>query len=120
MTPKDIEVVEALRANAVGFNNLFHAIQRVTSLEQKTLEQLAMKTAEETGELNQAVLSFMKAPGCAYKNKTREDVDEEAVDVILCAAAVLFRNQSRPNFELSELMERKLKAWLDKVVKEIK
>lgn len=99
----------------MSFSRVLMDIAAVTSLEEKTLEQLTMKTQEEVGELAQAVLSFTKAPGCAYKNKTREDVDEEAVDVILCAAATLFRNQVRSHPELEELIYRKIDAWKQKI-----
>jgi NTP pyrophosphatase (non-canonical NTP hydrolase) len=105
---------------SIGFSNVLHEIQRITALEEKNLLELALKTSEENGELSQAVLSFMRAPGCAYKNKTREDVDEEAVDVMICALATLFKNQVRSNYDLAQLIEKKLQAWQDKIEKERK
>ena len=100
------------------FGDVLHLIQEITDRERKSLMELALKTSEETGELAQAVLSFMKAPGCAYKGKTREDVDEEAVDVIICAAATLFRNQVRTNAELRMVFQKKLDAWQRKIESE--
>lgn len=102
------------------FAEVLHEIQRITALEEKSLMELALKTSEENGELAQAVLSFMKAPGCAYKKKTRADVDEEAVDVMICALATLFKNQTRTNYELVQLIEKKLKSWQARIQGESK
>ena len=104
-----------------SMSEIFQEIARITRDEEKNLLQLALKTSEETGELAQAVLSFTQAPGCAYKNKTARDVEEEAVDVILCAAATLFKtndiNRYVP-YSLTSLFEIKLKAWEEKIIRE--
>jgi NTP pyrophosphatase (non-canonical NTP hydrolase) len=100
--------------------NVLEAVKEVIPLEQKTLQELALKTSEETGELAQAVLSFTGAPGCAYKMKSRADLDEEAIDVIICAAATLFKNQIRPDQELQAVFEQKIEAWKTKIAKERK
>jgi hypothetical protein len=42
-------------------------------------------------------------------------VDEEAVDVLICAAAVLFRNQVRSYKELEELIYKKIENWKYKI-----
>lgn len=108
-----------------SISDIFRSIQDITHLEQKTLEQLALKTCEESGELAQAVLSYTKAPGCAYKAKTRVHVDFEAVDVIICAAATLFKDSTSPTPEtlesyLCDLFETKLQKWKDAIAKERK
>ena len=57
----------------------------LTQKDPKTLQERALKLAEEAGELAQAVLSATKAPGSEYKNQTLADVREEAADAVLQA-----------------------------------
>lgn len=118
MADKIAEQVEKILPMGIGFADLLHEVQKVTAYEGKDLLQLAAKTGEEVGELLQAVLSFTGAPGCKYKNKTREHIDEECIDVIICAAATLFRDQPRKNMYLAELIDKKMRKWLEKVLVE--
>jgi len=74
----------------------------------------ALKTAEETGELAQAVLSQEGAHSCAYKGKTKDDIIKEAVDVIQCAISVIAKVHEKEGFpseRFTEIYEEKLNAW---------
>lgn len=68
------------------------------------------KVGEETGELSEAVLSFLKAPGCAHKNKTLEDVMEEATDVAIVASALMF-SRGVTLQEYCEFLQKKMDKW---------
>lgn len=97
------------------FNDIVVEISRITSkVERKSTQELALKTGEEVGELQQAVLSVTGAPGCGYKNKTWDDVDEEAVDTIICAFAVAFKGAPNPD-RLLTIFERKMQKWKEKL-----
>lgn len=99
------------------FHDVLIDIAAVTEMEEKDLTQLALKTSEETGELAQAVLSVTGAPGCKYKGKTHMDVVEEAVDVILCASATMFKT-GISHLIIAKMFRTKLDAWTDKITKE--
>lgn len=93
------------------FDAILSEICRVAStLERKSTQELALKTGEETGELQQAVLSVTEAPGCKYKNKTWEDVDEEAVDVVICALATCLKGDGNLT-KLLPIFEKKIQKW---------
>lgn len=79
------------RPNTTIDSETFYSIRQATGVDMKNAVELALKTAEETGELAEAVLSLTGAPGNAYKKKTEDDVLEEAADVVLCAMATAFR-----------------------------
>lgn len=82
----------------------------------KTLEQKALKLAEECGEVAQAVLSYCKVPGCASKGKTREDVIEETWDVIITAASLLHQiDNGKVDEKYSvAIRDKKLQKWVNK------
>lgn len=85
--------------------------------DQKTPEQKALKTAEETGELAQAVLSCYGAPCCSYKEKSKDEILAEAADVIQCALSVVAKSFEEEGFpkERFELMYTfKLDKWEEK------
>lgn len=97
------------------FNSVVKEIFRITNkVERKTMQELALKTSEECGELAQAVLSVTGAAGCGYKNKTFDDVDEEAVDTIICAFATAFKHSKNPN-RLMKVFEKKMTKWKEKL-----
>jgi NTP pyrophosphatase (non-canonical NTP hydrolase) len=99
----------------VTFDEVIQKISAITELrERKSTQELALKTSEEVGELAQAVLSVTEAPGCKYKNKTWADVDEEAVDTIICAFATALRGDPDPK-RLLPVFQRKLEKWLEKL-----
>jgi NTP pyrophosphatase (non-canonical NTP hydrolase) len=79
----------------------------------KTLKERALKLTEEAGEVAGAVLSYTQAPGCGYKNKTKEDVIEECVDTIIVALNILSAvNDYNVDEELiKEIINKKLDKW---------
>ncbi len=90
----------------------------LTQKDPKTLQERALKLAEEAGELAQAVLSATKAPGSEYKNQTLADVREEAADAAIVAMSVLAQaSSSREEFEaeLTRLMAEKCAKWQEKL-----
>lgn len=79
--------------------------------EKKNLIEMSLKGAEEMGELAQAVLSYMQSPGCGYKGKTLEDVNEEACDVIIVMMALLSKAGISKE-EMKIAINTKLDKWL--------
>jgi len=93
-------------------------IFELTQQDPKSLQERALKLAEEAGELAQAVLSVTKAPGSAYKNHSLADVREEAVDAAIVALSVLAQASSgKEEFEaeLNRLMAEKCAKWREKL-----
>ncbi len=89
-------------------------IYELTQRDEKTLQERTLKLSEEAGELAQAVLSFSKAPGSTYKNHTRDDVREEAVDAAIVALSILAQtctSKDEFNEELDRLMDLKCTKW---------
>lgn len=85
--------------------------------DQKTPTQKALKTAEETGELAQAVLSYYEAPCCGYKGKKKEEIIIEAVDVIQCALSVISKSYEKEGFpkkDFERIYNLKLNKWEEK------
>jgi NTP pyrophosphatase (non-canonical NTP hydrolase) len=82
----------------------------------KTIEQKALKLAEECGEVAQAVLSYCKAPGCEKKGKTKVDVIEETWDVIITAVSLLYQIENGKVDEENSIKTRdeKIKKWIEK------
>jgi len=69
------------------------ALERIRSLslsEKKDLMHRTIKAQEELGELSEAVLAVVDAPGMAYKNLGRENVKEEACDVLQVVLSICF------------------------------
>lgn len=67
-----------------------NTIRVMIKKDHKSLNQRAMKIAEEAGELNAAMLRFFAAHGTRYKpNVTADDIAEEAVDLIIVATSIL-------------------------------
>lgn len=82
--------------------------------DQKDPVRKTLKTAEEVGELAEAVLSLDGAHSCAYKGKSREDVLKEAADVVQCAIAVvakIYEEEGFPSHQFIHIYEEKLNAW---------
>jgi NTP pyrophosphatase (non-canonical NTP hydrolase) len=95
-------------------------IYDLTRNDPKSLQERALKLAEEAGELAQAVLSVTKAPGSEYKNHSLGDVREEAVDAAIVALSILAQAcATREEFdgELERLMTLKCAKWQDKLSK---
>lgn len=97
-------------------NQLLKGIFEASELDTKSLTQKALKLSEETGEVAQAVLSYTEAPGCAAKNKTKEDVIEECVDCVITATSIIYQVQNGEvnEEELLNEFNRKLRKWISK------
>ena len=95
-------------------DKLMDKIVELTNLEQTDMATKALKTSEETGELAQAVLSVVGAHGTAYKNKTYDDILEEAADVIICAMSVAI-SAGFGIQEIEDMMAHKCKKWESKI-----
>jgi len=102
--------------------NVLQSIFEACAHDDKTPEQMALKLSEEVGEAAQATLSFTKAPGCAHKGKTREDVIEEACDCIISAGALIFKiEQGKVNETyVQNILKVKLEKWIAKCDREKK
>lgn len=89
-------------------------IKQLSMENEKSLEQIALKLTEESGEVAQALLSHLKASGSEYKGMTSDDVKEECVDVIIVALS-LFYKLGGENEEFQKTFETKVDKWKEKV-----
>ena len=82
----------------------------------KTPEQMTLKLGEECGEVAEAVLSYLKAPGCEGKGKTKSDVIEEIWDVIITSAALLYKiEEGEVDEKFSvKMRDKKINKWVKK------
>ncbi len=100
---------------------LFEEVVRLVRKDGKTLEQLALKTGEEAGELAEAVLCYGQVPGTTYKAghlKERGHLVEECADVMLAAAATAMRATDGDLDLLIYWLEKKLAKW-ERVIEEV-
>lgn len=67
----------------------FEEISRLTEIDKKTLLERTLKLSEEVGEVAQAMLSYSNACVCGYKKKSKEDLVEECLDVIIVASSII-------------------------------
>lgn len=81
--------------------------------EKKSLIEMSLKGSEELGELAQAVLSYQQSPGCGYKGKTLEDINEEACDVIIIMMALISKAGISKE-EMKAMINTKLDKWFKK------
>ena len=96
---------------------ILERIKLLSEKEPKNLVQKALKLAEETGEVAQAVLSMEGASGCLYKELTKYNVAEECIDVCIVAAAILYQlklDEEDKKF-INEIIDRKLTKWEEKM-----
>lgn len=99
-----------------GMYDLRTSLQEIRDLskkEKKSLEQMALKLSEETGEVCQALLSCLNASGCEYKDKNSQDVKEECVDVIIVALSLFYKLEGS-NEEMKETVTTKIAKWKEK------
>lgn len=85
-------------------------VKKLSDQEPKSIEQMALKLAEEAGEVSQAVLSYTDASGSGYKQLDKGDIKEECIDAVLVAMS-LFYKLSEQEGELQELLDKKMKKW---------
>ncbi|MCR8744074.1 MazG-like family protein [Romboutsia lituseburensis] len=91
-------------------------IEKLTVLDSKTLVERTLKLSEEVGEVSQAVLSYTNACGCGYKNKSKEDIIEECLDVIIVASAIISQtyNNKIDEEKVIQIYKSKLSKWKSK------
>lgn len=89
-------------------------IKQLSIKNEKSLEQIVLKLAEETGEVSQALLSYLKANGSAYKGLTDEDVKEECVDVIIVALSLFYKLNGQ-DAEFESIFDKKVAKWKEKI-----
>lgn len=94
--------------------NILTEIKELAAIEGKTLEQMALKLSEESGEVAQAILAFTNAGGSKYKDFTKEDAQEECIDTVLVALALFFKlsDNSDPETEFLTILARKKAKWI--------
>ena len=91
--------------------SIIEKIKHLSIKEPKTLEQMALKLSEESGEVAQAVLSYTKASGNQYKQLTTSDIKEECIDTLLVSLALYYKLADDPDTELPDLLNKKITKW---------
>jgi NTP pyrophosphatase (non-canonical NTP hydrolase) len=87
-------------------------IFKSTRLDHKNLVEFGLKAAEELGEMSEAILSYSQVSACGYKQLTRDDVVEEAIDVVIvCLAAMAKAYPELTIAELNRRTEEKIAKW---------
>jgi NTP pyrophosphatase (non-canonical NTP hydrolase) len=87
-----------------------------TSLDTLNDIEASLKTAEECGELARAVLVYNKAKGNTYREASKLDIVEEAIDTTMCALSVLYKlNVLVTQEEFEAIFQAKLEKWENKV-----
>ena len=84
-------------------------IIEVNKKEPKIIEHKLLKMNEEVGELSEAVLSSQGVSGTAYKKKTKDDVAEEAIDVLIMALSIILEIVSVK--QMIAIMITKINKW---------
>lgn len=86
----------------------------LNQLDNKSFERRILKMTEELGELSEAFLDYMEG---GYKNKTKEDIIEEAVDVLIMAKSILAETLENSDEIASsiDLYEKKLNKWANSI-----
>jgi NTP pyrophosphatase (non-canonical NTP hydrolase) len=99
-----------------SIKDTFKKIFEASIFDKKSLEQKALKLAEETGEVAQAILSYCDAPACGYKNKTKENVIEELIDCIITASSILYQIEEGivNEAQFCKVLDTKLEKWINK------
>lgn len=92
---------------------LLNEIKQMSIKNRKSLEQIGLKLSEETGECSQALLSYLNADGCGYKDLDLDDVKEECVDVIMVALSLFYKLNGN-DIELKDLLKVKTNKWEEK------
>lgn len=69
-------------------------VDKLSDQEPKSIEQMALKLAEESGEVSQAVLSYTDASS-SYKKLDKDDIKGECVDAVLVALSIFYKLSDR-------------------------
>lgn len=85
-------------------------IQELSLQEPKTLLERFAKLGEEAGELAQEILIAEQASGFQHKTKSEDGIAGEAVDVLIVAFSIYFKNGGTIA-ELGEILDKKCEKW---------
>lgn len=85
-------------------------IQKLSTSESKTLLERFVKLSEECGELAQELLIAHDASGFQHKVKGEDGISGGAVDVLIVAFSIFFKNGGSIK-ELSEMLDKKCAKW---------
>lgn len=91
--------------------SIIKKIKHLSTKEPKTLEQMALKLSEESGEVSQAVLSYTNASGNKYKKLDSSNLKEECIDTILVATALYYKLENSNDEEFLEILQEKMNKW---------
>lgn len=89
-------------------------LKQLSMENEKSLEQIALKLSEETGEVAQALLCYVQASGSTYKRLSKKDVQEECIDTLIVALSLFYKLEGT-DAELDEVLKYKLDKWEKKV-----
>lgn len=90
-------------------NELF---EKLSKENKKTELEIALKLAEETGEVSEAVLGMLGSDGMSYKENIGQvaKVKEECVDVIMVALSLVYKLGGTKE-EINTLLQEKTAKW---------
>lgn len=91
-------------------DKIFDFIKNLSENDKKSLSQKALKAAEEVGELAKVILPYENASGSFHKFGTREEVLQEACDVMLTALSIAY-DLKFSHEEIFQMIEEKSKYW---------
>lgn len=91
-------------------NKIIEFIKTLSKNDKKTLIGKALKTTEEVGELAKAILPYENASGTLHRFVNREQILENAVDVMLCAMSIAY-DLKYTDEEIEAMMLEKATKW---------
>ena len=85
-------------------------IRKLSASDKKSLTQKALKTTEEVGELAKVILPYEGAGATTHRFVVKEQIAEEAIDVILCALSIAY-DLGFSDDDIAEKMMQKAQYW---------
>lgn len=92
------------------YTDVLQTIKTLSDIDEKTLVQRALKTAEEVGEMAKYVLPFENSFATTHRFVVHQKILEEAVDTMLCAMSVAYK-LGYSDEEISDMMVQKCVKW---------
>lgn len=92
------------------YTDVFTTIKQLSEIDEKTLTQRALKTAEEVGEMAKYVIPYENGFATTHRFVTDTKILEEAVDTILCALSVAYK-LGYDDSDISDMMTQKCVKW---------
>lgn len=92
-------------------------VRHLSKQDKKSLSQKALKTCEEAGELAKVILPFDNAYATTHRFIAKENILEEAVDVMLTALSIAY-DLDFTDDEIDAMLNRKAEKWGNLQVKE--